>query len=66
MRSDAAPWMFSSRQCRMGPDLERSTPTSSDVVEEGGWQMVFRDQVIHCPVGKGTFQARTITSAKAG
>ena len=35
VRSDAAPWMVSSRQCRMGPDLERSTATSSDVTEEG-------------------------------
>ena len=34
VRSDAAPWMVSSRQCRTGPDLERSTPTSIDVAEE--------------------------------
>ena len=33
VRSDAAPWVVSSRQCRVGPDLERSTPTSSDVAE---------------------------------
>ena len=57
VRSDAAPWVVSSRQCRMGPDLERSTPTWPKTLTgpvQGRWERTHGDQ---SPVKVRSFEA---------